>query len=251
VSPDRTPRCYGYGRASTKHQVESPETQKETIREYAKFHKLGDVTVFLDRAKSGKIPWDERPAGCEMFKQIRRGDHVIITKLDRAFRKLSDCVAVLERFQRMGVNLHVCNLLGGALDLSAPIGKFLICILAAFAELERSFISERVRDGMEGRKKRGLQHCHYPGYGFRWEKRNIGGKYERVRVRDDDEREVMRSIVQWRTSTPAWSWDAIREHLTYTLKLKTKEGKQWDVNRIKRACLAELKLQYQEQKGLS
>lgn len=243
-------RVFGYGRASTSKQQESPETQKQMIKDYAKLHQLGDVTMFLDIAKSGKIPWEERPAGKELLGQLRRGDHVIITKLDRAFRRLSDCVTVLDRFERMGINVHVVNLLGGALDLSSHIGKFLIHVLAAFAELERAFISERIRDGMTGKKKKGVRHCHYPGYGFKWESRNIGGKWTKVRVRHDGEREVMKSIVQWRTSTPAWSWDAIREHLQHNLKLKTKDGNEWDHNRIKRACLAELKLQYQELKGV-
>lgn len=246
ASLDRKPRVFGYIRASTKKQVESPETQKQFIRDYIKLQSLGDVTVFADIAKSGKVPWDERPAGAELFNQIRAGDHVVITKLDRAFRRLSDCVSVLERFERMGVKLHVINLLGGAIDLSSPMGRFLIHILAAFAELERAFISERVKDTLASRKRDGRRHCHYPGYGFKWEQRRIRGQFAKVRVRDDEEREVMRSIVQWRTGSPAWSWDAIREHLNYTLKLKTKDGKEWDCNRIKRACLAELKLQYKE-----
>ena len=135
---DRPPRVFGYPRASTKKQVESPETQKDMIKKYAVFNGLGDVTFFVDAATSGKVSWEERDAGKELFRQLRRGDHVVLTKLDRAFRKLSDCVTVLEKFERMGVKLHICNLMGGAIDLSSPMGRFMIHILAAFAELERA-----------------------------------------------------------------------------------------------------------------
>lgn len=242
-------RVFGYCRASTKKQVESPETQKDAIKRYAVFNQMGDVTFFVDAAKSGKTSWDDRDAGKELFRQLRPGDHVVIMRLDRAFRRLADCVGVLERFKRMNVKLHICNMLGGAIDLSSPMGVFLIHILAAFAELERAFISERTKEGLAKRKTKGVVHCRFPGYGFRWEKRQIEGKWTRVAVRDDQERNVMRSILTWRMQDNPLSWKQISDHLQYTLKIKTKDGSTWDVNRVRRACEAELKLQLREQRG--
>ena len=67
---DRPPKVFGYGRASTKKQVESPETQKDMIKKYAVFHSLGDVTFFVDAAKSGKIAWEDRDAGKALFKPL-------------------------------------------------------------------------------------------------------------------------------------------------------------------------------------
>lgn len=245
----RIARVFGYARASTKKQVESPDTQKEMIKKYCVFNTLGDVTFFVDAATSGKIAWNERDAGRELFRQLRAGDHVILTKLDRAFRKLSDCVTVLEKFERLGVKLHICNLMGGAIDLSSPMGRFMIHILAAFAELERAFISERTKDGLAKRKTSGVKHTRFPGYGFRWEKRTLEGKSVRVAVRDDGERNVMRSIVAWRMQDQPLSWDEIRKHLVYGLKLSTKDGGEWNENRIRRACKAEFRLQLLEQKS--
>ena len=246
---DRPPGVFGYCRASTKKQVESPETQKEMIKKYAVYHNLGDVTFLVDAATSGKVSWEDRDAGKELFRQLRAGDHVILTKLDRAFRKLSDCVIVLETFERLGVKLHICNLMGGAIDLSSPMGRFMIHILAAFAELERAFISERTKDGLARRKKAAVQHCHHPGYGFTWEKRVVDGKRINVRVSNDEERNVMRSILSWRMRDHPLSWTEIEEHLKDNLDLKTKDGKPWDANRIRRACKAELLLQLSEQKA--
>lgn len=243
---EREPKAYGYGRASTKKQVESPDTQKEMIKKYAVFNNLGDVSFYIDAATSGKVAWQTRDAGKALFAQLRKGDHVILTKLDRAFRRLADCVTVLEKFERIGVKLHICNLMGGAIDLSSPMGRFMIHILAAFAELERAFISERTKDGLSKSKKSGKKYTRFPGYGFRWEKRTIDGKSLRVRVAYPEEREVMKSIVGWRIQDGPLSWDEIRQHLTYNLNLKTKEGKLWDNNRIKRAYVAELKLQLME-----
>ena len=248
---ERGSRAYGYGRASTKKQVESPDTQKEMIKKYAVYHGLGDVTFFVDVATSGKVAWQDRDAGKALFAQVRTGDHVILTKLDRAFRRLADCVTVLEKFERLGVKLHICNLMGGAIDLSSPMGRFMIHILAAFAELERAFISERTKDGLQKSKKTGKKHTRFPGYGFSWEYRTIGGKRTQVRVANPEEREVMASIVSWRIQDQPLSWDEIRQHLTYTLQLRTKENSLWDNNRIKRAYMAELKLQLMEGGAIS
>ena len=80
------PRVLGYCRASTRKQVDSPDVQRGKIQDYAAFHKLGVVSCFIDPAKSGKVPWEEREGGRALFAQLRPGDHVIIAKLDRAFR---------------------------------------------------------------------------------------------------------------------------------------------------------------------
>jgi DNA invertase Pin-like site-specific DNA recombinase len=242
------PGVWAYARASTKKQEDSPEVQQEKARQYAALHQLGDITFFVDIAKSGKVPWQERDGGRAMFARLRPGDHVIIAKLDRAFRKLSDCVNVLEKFERRGVKLHVVNLLGGAIDLSSPMGRFLIHILAAFAELERAFISERTKDGLAHKKRNGVAHTNYPGYGFRWDKRNIEGKWVKVKVRDDQEREVMKSIASWRMCEPPVTWEEIRDRLR-RLGIKTKDGTGWTIERIRRACKAEFLLQLQERRA--
>ncbi len=249
---ERGPRIWGYGRASTKKQEASPDVQKEKIKDYVKFFDLtktiGDVTFFIDSATSGKIPIDDRVAGHQLFGYLRPGDHVVIAKLDRAFRNLKDCVLVLERFEKMGIKLHVVSMMGGALDLSSAMGKFIVHVLAAFAELERSFISERTREGLQHRKKKGERYCRDPGYGFRWEKRTIGGKRVKVKVRDDDERTVMRSILTWRTQQDILSWSEIEGHIK-DLGIMTKDGNPWSDSRIRRAAREEAKLQLAELNG--
>ena len=240
-------RVLGYCRASTKRQVDSPETQRQHIKRYAELNQLGEPAYFVDSSKSGKIAWDERDVGRELFSQVRPGDHVIIAKLDRAFRRLADCVQVLEKFERMGVKIHICNLMGGAIDLSSPMGRFFIHVLAAFAELERAFISERTKDGLARKRRAGVAHARHAGYGFTWKKVWVGGKLVKVREPEDDERSVMRLIVQWRMQDSPLSWHEIATQLTDTLKFKTKDNGIWDVNRVRRACEAELRLQGLEQ----
>ena len=54
---EREPQVFGYCRASSKKQVESPDTQKEMKKKYAVFNNLGDVSFFIDPATSGKVAW--------------------------------------------------------------------------------------------------------------------------------------------------------------------------------------------------
>jgi putative DNA-invertase from lambdoid prophage Rac len=246
---ERNPAVHGYGRASTKRQEASPETQREQMRAYAAFNNLGDVIFYIDPHTSGKIRWDEREAGRQLFSRIRPGDHVIIPKLDRAFRRLADCAATLERFERMQIKLHVCNLMGGAIDLSSPMGRFMIHILAAFAELERAFISERTKEGLAHRKKRSVCFTNYPGYGFRLKKVKVDGKVMKIKETDPEERSVMRSILMWRMQDNPLTWAEIRDHLVYNLKIVSKDGRVWSTERVRRAFKAELSLQLQEQRG--
>jgi DNA invertase Pin-like site-specific DNA recombinase len=149
----------------------------------------------------------------------------------------------------MGIKLHITNLMGGAIDLSSPMGKFMIHILAAFAELERAFISERTREGLANRKKRSVCFTNYPGYGFKWKKVKVDGKVMKIKEADPEERTVMRSILMWRVQHEQWTWKEIRDHLVYNLKIVSKDGRVWSTERVRRACKAELLLQIQEQRG--
>ena len=240
---------HGYLRASTNKQRESPEVQKETILAYCRLHNLPEPLWYIDPATSGKVPLRDREAGGVLYKSLRPGDHVIVAKLDRAFRRLGDCCDVLEDFKRRNIRLHICNMMGGAIDLSQPIGEFLIKMLAAFAELERAFIAERTSDAMKARRRRGLGGGR-PHYGFKHETRHrtVDGKREayKVEVPDPEERRVMKMMLAWRTQDPPWSFDQIREKLNYELKLRTRDGREWSIGRIRRAIKAEARLQFLE-----
>jgi DNA invertase Pin-like site-specific DNA recombinase len=246
----RKPKIYGYARASTARQSESPETQKDLIRKYATFLDMGDVSaIFVDAGVSGKVPIGERAAGKELIRTLKPGDSLVISRLDRAFRKLKDCVEVLEDFRRRSIKLYICNMGGMALDLTSPMGTFMIHILAAFAELEREYNSERVKEGIARRKREYVRHTRFPGYGFRWEKqRDATGKVVRRRVPDVEERALMKKIAGWRIAVPPQSWQQIADHFREQ-GLITKDGEPWSKMRIIRVCQAEFQLQLKEQRA--
>jgi DNA invertase Pin-like site-specific DNA recombinase len=181
---------------------------------------------------------------------VQRGDHVVIADLSRAFRRLADGVAIFDQFDRLGVHLHVCDLLGHAFDLSRLMRRPLIQILDVFADLERAFIAERSGEASRARRVKG-EGVGRPPYGFKYEaryRRLPNGERRRYlkQVPDTHEREIMKLILSWRSQDPPWSWHQIYEKINYELKLRTTDGREWDMSRIRRACLAEAILQFQE-----
>ncbi len=249
IKPDQV---YGYIRVSTDKQAIGPEVQRRAIEEAAsRMGRTVDAWFedapstgpdgVIDDSVSGKVFIDRRKAGRELCERLRKGDVVVVAKIDRAFRSLTDCAGCLDRWERMGVAILICDL-AGQMDIGTPMGKAMMQMLAVFAELERKMISQRTREALALRKRQGHANGRFPGYGFRWERRWDQGKlkYVKHRVVDEEECRVMRSIVEWRLG--GQSWDEIHWQVVHVLKLVTKDGKLWTLSRILRVFRAELLL---------
>ena len=88
---------------------------------------------------------------------------VIVWKLDRAFRNALDCLRCVEEWQRLGVSLRIIDLGGQPIDTKSAAGKFMLTIVAAVAEMERSNARERQRAGIEAARKRNGSKCPWGG----------------------------------------------------------------------------------------
>jgi site-specific DNA recombinase len=236
-----TPRAYL--RASTSMQELSPEIQLELINDYCKAHRLGEPILYTDKATTAGIFVRNREAGGSLMRDLRKGDQVILAKADRMFRSLKDCVNVCEDFRRLDVSLHIVNFHGMTIDLASPIGRALLHMMATFAELEKDMISERTSDAIKHLKRKGLA-CGRPNLGFKHERTTRAGEKVHVLVADPEERAVMGMLADLRRQR--WSYHQIYERVTYELKLKTRDGKEWTHGRIRRAIKAELLLQLKE-----
>lgn len=147
---------YGYVRVSTGRQVEDGESldvQERTIRGYAMMKGLDEPTFFREEGVSGSKPFMTRPAGASLLDAVRPGDVIVGAKLDRMFRSAIDALAMLERFRRDRIGLHLIDL-GGDVG-SDMVAKLVFTILAAVAEAERERIRERISDVKSDQAKRG------------------------------------------------------------------------------------------------
>lgn len=107
-----------------------------------------DLTVvercFVDEVVSGwKTHLSRRPAGSHLWRTLRRGDHICAYKADRLFRTIKDTVNTMERFESMGVTVHLCDV---SLDMSTPMGKCIMYMMGCFAQMESELKSERAKD---------------------------------------------------------------------------------------------------------
>jgi DNA invertase Pin-like site-specific DNA recombinase len=131
-----------YLRVSTVDQ--HPETQLLDLRQMAAQRGLEIVAEYTDRISGAKA---KRPGLDQMMIDARRGrfDVVLVWASDRIARSVKHFLDVLDELNRIGVEYVSFR---ENIDTGGPLGRALVVIIGAIAELERSLIVERVRAGM-------------------------------------------------------------------------------------------------------
>ncbi|MNC32510.1 putative DNA-invertase from lambdoid prophage Rac [compost metagenome] len=127
-----------YVRVSTEDQ--NTEAQRHSI---AQLHNVEHW--YAVEATSGATKALQRPGFAELFKFARKGDTLIVSAIDRLGRDTIDLLETVEALKAKGV--AVVSMREG-FDLSSPIGKAMLTMLAAVAELERSNIKARQLAGI-------------------------------------------------------------------------------------------------------
>ena len=131
-----------YLRVSTVDQ--HPETQLLDLRQMAAQRSYEIVQEYTDRISGAKA---RRPGLDELMRDAKRGrfDVVLIWACDRIARSTRHLLDVLDELNRLGVEFVSFR---EQIDTGGPLGRAIVVIIGAIAELERSLIVERVRAGM-------------------------------------------------------------------------------------------------------
>ena len=160
-----------YARVSTTDKNQDPETQLLPMREFVAAQGWTVAGEFLDRAPA--TDFRVRTAWRELLDQTarRRVDLLLVWRIDRAFRSVLDAATTLERLRAWGVGLR--SYTEPWLDTTSPFGEALYYITAAYAQLERGILAERVRAGMERARHQGRRlgrpgGTHREGFNERW-----------------------------------------------------------------------------------
>lgn len=168
-----------YVRVSTHGQVESGlslEHQQRAVETYCAERELRLEKVYREEGVSAGTPFARRPQGGAILAELKarpKGCHVVIPRLDRAFRNMTDAAATMGSLERAGHYLHVldprlCTYGQGGLEGIAT--RMLLLVMAGAAEMERQLIRERNREAAAALRARGKPAGH-PPLGFavdRW-----------------------------------------------------------------------------------
>jgi DNA invertase Pin-like site-specific DNA recombinase len=131
----------GYARVSTDDQNASSQV---TV-----LKKAGCERIYREKASGGR--WD-RPELHRLLEQLRKGDVLVVWKLDRLSRSLRDVLTIMER---VGDAKAGFRSLTEAIDTTTPAGRMMMQMVGAFAEFERAMLRERTKAGLEAARQEG------------------------------------------------------------------------------------------------
>ena len=131
----------GYARVSTNEQ--------DTTAQVAALKAAGCERIFREKASGGR--WD-RPELHKLLEQLRKGDVLVVWKLDRLSRSLRDVLTSMERVQEAKAGFRS---LTEAIDTTTPAGRMMMQMIGSFAEFERAMLRERTKAGLESARKQG------------------------------------------------------------------------------------------------
>ena len=129
---------YGYARVSTKAQAKdgnSLEAQERALKD------LGACDIYVDAFTGTKT---DRPEFDKLMDKIQKGDTLIVTKLDRFARSMTQGSELVSDLIEKGIRVYILNI--GVMD-NTPSSKLIRNIFFAFAEFERDMIIERTMEG--------------------------------------------------------------------------------------------------------
>ena len=140
---DQKSRLLGYARVSTDDQKLDMQIDALVA------HGVAQADIYTDKMGGGST---KRPGFTHAMKALRRGDVLVIWKLDRLGRNLGDLIRTGQEIADTGAHLRC---LTGGIDTTTSGGMLTFHIFGAMAEFEKSLIGERTRAGLVAAKARG------------------------------------------------------------------------------------------------
>ena len=135
----------GYARTSTVEQMAGIEAQVRDLKGY------GAEEIYSEQVSS----IGQRAKLAEALRFVRKGDVLVVTKLDRLARSTTGLLTLVSDLESRGIGLVVLSMSGGLLDTRTPTGKLMLTMLGAVAEFERNMMLERQREGIAAAKAGG------------------------------------------------------------------------------------------------
>lgn len=226
-------RLVSYARASTDRQVAvgmGLEVQEQAIRRWAKLTGHRVVASLRDEGVSGTFGVEEREALAETISLVRQGraDGVVVASLDRLARRLTVQEAVLAHVWDAGGRVFTIDE-GGEIaedDPDDPMRTAIRQMRGVFAQLDRSTINKRLRDGRWAKALAGGYAFGAPPLGYK--------AHQRTLVPEEAEQSTLHRIEALRASGA--SLRAIADALESEGHRTKRGGVRWHPHTIARIC---------------
>jgi DNA invertase Pin-like site-specific DNA recombinase len=132
---------FGYARVSKNEQ--SLDIQIEKLK------KAGCDEIFAEKISGAK---DERTQLNLLMSKLRKGDAICVARLDRLGRRMTRLIEMVNDFKKNGIEFIA---LENNIDTTTSMGMLLFTMCAAFSEMERTLIAERVKAGLDAAHSKG------------------------------------------------------------------------------------------------
>ena len=133
----------GYARISTSEGKQLLDRQHDAL------DAAGCERIFQDTASGANVA---RPGLTACLDHLRRNDVLVVLDLDRLGRLAHDLIALIDGLEQRGIGFKAIN---SPMDTTTPAGRAFLQIQAAFAEMERNLIRQRVKEGILAARARG------------------------------------------------------------------------------------------------
>jgi DNA invertase Pin-like site-specific DNA recombinase len=133
----------GYARVSTREDRQLLDRQLDALQA------AGCERIFDDRMTGIQA---DRPGLIACLDHLRTGDVLVVLDLDRLGRRARDLIGLIEDLEKRGIAFKALN---SPMDTTTPAGRAFLQIQAAFAEMERNLIRQRVKEGLAAARARG------------------------------------------------------------------------------------------------
>lgn len=167
------PNCYGYVRVSSQDQYDngqSLQAQQDILADWYRRNvdkeKWEGFRVYVDGGVSAfKKHLPDRPEGRRMLGALKKGDTIVFTKLDRAFRNIADGNLTLGYLQKKGMRVIFLDMGGSVIDVTTSLGFITINSMLIGAQFESLQKSDRMKATYKHLKDtRGFGTRSLPGY---------------------------------------------------------------------------------------
>ncbi len=137
-------RLVGYTRVSTNAQ--ELHLQTDALKKAG----CSPKNIFHDKVSGSK---SERPGLNACLRELKKGDTLLVWRLDRLGRSLRDLIDLVEQLRDRGIAFKSVS--DGAIDTSSASGELIFHVFSALAQFERRLIQERTRAGLCAARARG------------------------------------------------------------------------------------------------